>query len=144
MSKHPLYNTWRSMIARCHNPKNPSFQNYGARSITVCERWRASFADFLADVGARPSPRHTLDRKDGSGNYEPANVRWATRREQAENRFDNRFIEYRGERRTLTAWARRFAVHPATLHSRLIEFGWTMDRAVSEPRSRNDQTQRLP
>jgi hypothetical protein len=83
----PEYISWRSMINRCGNPKWHAFDRYGGRGITVCERWRASFENFVADMGRRPSPRHSLDRwPDRDGNYEPGNCRWATPVEQARNR----------------------------------------------------------
>ncbi len=79
------YNAWVSMIARCENPNRYGFVNYGGRGIRVCDRWRLSFLDFLSDVGPKPSPVHSLDRIDVDGNYEPLNVRWATRAEQRVN-----------------------------------------------------------
>jgi hypothetical protein len=85
MSKHPLYKRWHAMLERCRNPKRNGYENYGGRGIKVCPEWN-DFATFLADVGAPPSPRHSLDRVDTNGNYEPANVRWATWGEQARNK----------------------------------------------------------
>lgn len=72
------------MMQRCYNPNNNSFKNYGARGIRVCDRWRHSFADFAADVGPRPHGA-SLDRVNNNGDYEPDNVRWATRVEQMNN-----------------------------------------------------------
>jgi hypothetical protein len=80
-----VYTAWESMIQRCTNPKHRAFKNYGGRGITVCERWLHSFENFLADMG-EPPPGLTLDRRDNDGNYEPGNCRWATWKEQINNR----------------------------------------------------------
>jgi len=82
---HELYPIWNMMKQRCYNPNNSRFQSYGARGITVCERWLNSFANFLADMGERP-PGLTLDRKDTNGNYSPDNCVWSDRRTQDHNR----------------------------------------------------------
>lgn len=80
------YSAWTNMITRCTNPKHNRWQHYGGRGIKVCERWRDSYEAFLADVGRRPSPAHSIDRyPDCDGNYEPGNVRWATGHEQRMN-----------------------------------------------------------
>jgi hypothetical protein len=78
------YYSWSAMIARCANPKNISFKNYGGRGIAVCSRW-LQFENFLADMGRKPSPDLTLERRDNAGNYEPLNCYWATRSEQNTN-----------------------------------------------------------
>jgi hypothetical protein len=84
-SKTTMYMTWGSMKSRCENPKNRSYSDYGGRGIKVCQRWHL-FENFLADMGERPTDKHQLDRIENDGNYEPGNVRWATRREQVRNR----------------------------------------------------------
>jgi hypothetical protein len=85
----PTWHSWRSMIKRCCSPGHNSFPRYGGRGITICDRWRNSFVEFLADMGERP-PGKTLDRINVHGNYEPSNCRWATASEQQNNRADNR------------------------------------------------------
>lgn len=79
------YWVWQAMLRRCDSEKNADFKSYGGRGISVCERWRNSFTDFIADMGPKPTPKHSLDRKDNDGNYGPSNCRWATAREQRMN-----------------------------------------------------------
>ena len=80
----PTYISWSSAKGRCYQKKQPYYFNYGGRGIKMCERWKNSFENFLADMGERPKGK-TLDRIDGDGNYEPKNCRWATRSEQSSN-----------------------------------------------------------
>ena len=86
LSTSPEYSSWAHMIARCNNPKNDGYKWYGAKGVFVYPEWIASPADFIAHVGPRPSPAHTIDRIDPSGNYVPGNVRWATWDQQARNK----------------------------------------------------------
>ncbi len=126
-SDHPLFDCWYEMRARCNNPEHQSYHNYGGRGILVCERWD-DFLLFVQDVGDKPTPEHSIDRIDNDGNYDPANIRWATRKEQSNNRRVNRLIEYKGETKTITEWGEILGINYMTLHCRLNR-GLTVEEA---------------
>jgi hypothetical protein len=125
------YRIWGLMVNRCHNPKNPAYPDYGGRGIMVCERWR-TFENFFADMGPRPSKRHTIDRTNNSKGYEPGNVRWATMKEQANNTRGNRIIEHAGLRMTLAQWAQHTGIRGNTI-ARRIDSGVPAALAMSTP-----------
>lgn len=89
MSDDPIYDCWINIKARCEKPEHPNYHQYGGRGIKICEQWKNSFATFYADIGSKPSKRHTLDRIDVNGDYEPTNCRWITIQEQQLNRRNN-------------------------------------------------------
>lgn len=91
------YNTWCKIKSRCQNPRDTKYPDYGARGITVCERWDSGFEAFLADMGRKPHPSASIDRIDVNGNYEPSNCRWASPKEQARNKRNHRMVEHNGQ-----------------------------------------------
>lgn len=128
------YRIWVHIKQRCYNEKNAAYSDYGGRGITVCDRWKDSFEAFYADMGPRPDPEMSIDRRDVNGNYTPENCRWATQVEQCSNRRNNHLIEHNGETKTLTQWAREAGLHPTTIRLRLRN-GWTMDQAMTRRRA---------
>jgi hypothetical protein len=127
------YIAWRNMIARCERPTAGRFNAYGARGIRVCARWRASFGAFIADMGPKPSPQHTLDRIDVNGNYTPENCRWAAARFQQRNTRRSHMVTFRGETMSLPDAAERVGFSYGMVKRRLL-LGWTVERALTEPR----------
>lgn len=128
----PELKAWKNMIQRCYYRHDAAYRNYGGRGIQVCDRWRYSFAAFVADLGLRPSQRHSLDRIDCNGHYEPGNCRWATARQQARNRRTNRDVTIDGVTRPLCRWVELSGLCRTTVQKRL-DSGWDPARAVFQP-----------
>lgn len=127
-SKTPEYNIWNLMRFRCESPKNSAYKNYGARGISVCERWR-NFENFYADVGPRPSANHSLDRIDNDGDYRPGNVRWATSKVQGRNTRRNHIVTVRGETMPLVEAVERYGGVYGTVKWRLYQ-GKSIEQAL--------------
>jgi hypothetical protein len=119
LSRTPEYNIWKAMINRCYDKKNKSYLRYGARGITVCDRWLSSFENFLQDMGKRPSPNLQIDRIDNNGNYEPNNCRWIPHITNSQNRSTSIFIEVNGQRATISEHCRRFGISKSKIYYRL-------------------------
>lgn len=128
-SKTPIHAIWLGIIVRCEDKNHHTYPRYGGRGITICERWRNSFEAFLADVGNRPSPDHSIDRIDNNKGYEPGNVRWATQKEQCRNTSKNRIISIDGVSRCVAEWAEVMGFPPNIIHDRL-RLGWNERDAV--------------
>ncbi len=126
------YHTWRTMKRRCLSKKDKSYSNYGGRGVTVCKEWIESFDKFLLDMGKRPSDKHSLDRIDNNGDYEPSNCRWATMLLQSRNKRTNRFIEFNGERRCIKEWADIIGLSTPSLSKRIAN-GWPLEKALTTP-----------
>lgn len=114
-----MYRTWCNIIQRCENPANPGYADYGGRGIKICARWRNDFVAFMEDMGPRPSPAHTVDRRNNDGNYEPANCRWADRKTQSRNRRGRHYVTIKGETMPLSAAVERFGGNYGTIKWRL-------------------------
>lgn len=127
------YHTWSGMKARCYNPKSKKFYRYGARGIRVCDAWRTDFAAFLKDMGSPPTPRHTLDRIDNDGHYEPSNCRWADQKTQQNNRENNRHIIFRGEPRSVVELGEEFGIPAKIIRQRLDRDGLSAEESVLRP-----------
>lgn len=119
------------MKTRCYNERAADYPDYGGRGIAICDRWRDRFEAFLEDMGTRPSSLHSIDRKDTNGNYEPDNCRWATAKQQANNRRETIYIEAFGESLTISGWAERRGIARDTLKARLYRM--PPERALSRP-----------
>lgn len=139
----PGYSSWYNMIYRCENKNAIRYHRYGGRGICVCERWRTSFENFLADMGHRPSLDHSIDRIDNDGNYEPGNCRWATRKEQGLNRPGcglpivslaslRNGLTWRGRTLSIARWAKVTGKSSTQIRKRLKR-GWSVDKTLSTP-----------
>lgn len=135
MSFSPEFKSWSSMKDRCLRKTNHNYHNYGARGITVCDRWINSFENFYKDMGERPAGK-TLDRfPNNSGNYEPGNCRWATPSEQLSNTRNSVIYSANGITDCLSGWARRIGIHKKTLRIR-ISSGWPIELAITAAKGR--------
>ncbi|HET9304841.1 MAG TPA: hypothetical protein VFO46_02330 [Candidatus Sulfotelmatobacter sp.] len=125
-----IYGIWSKAKGRCENPSDAAYPRYGGRGIVMCERWRQSFAAFLADMGPRPIGG-TLERKNNDGPYSPDNCVWGTRTDQANNRRSNRIICAKGKSQTAMQWSRETGISENLIRCRIDQLGWTPDEAVS-------------
>jgi hypothetical protein len=125
------FSKWRGMIRRCTDPRCKNWKDYGGRGIGVCDRWLASFENFLSDMGEAPAGL-TIERIDNSLGYEPGNCRWETVANQCRNRRSNRWPTYNGRTQCESDWALEMGVHRTTLRSRLSR-GWPVERALTAP-----------
>lgn len=134
LKKHGLrqrseYRIWALILQRCNNKNNPAFDRYGGRGISVCERWH-KFTAFYADVGPRPTPKHSIDRINNNGNYEPGNVRWATAAEQANNTRTSVVLTLGDRSMTASQWSLVVGISAKTIGSRKRR-GWSDEDALT-------------
>ena len=124
-----IYAIWRTMTQRCYDPNSHAYNRYGGRGIKICDKWK-SFEGFYEDMGDKPEGL-SLERIDNNGNYEPANVVWATHKTQSNNRRSNVVLEFQGRKQTMQQWADESGLKIQTIWARLHR-GWTIERAISE------------
>ena len=136
-----LYALYRGIITRCNNPNHGDYQNYGAKGIAMCGEWKNDYQAFRdwayangynEEILPNGRSKWTIDRIDVNGNYEPSNCRWITIQEQACNRRSNYPIEFNGKKQTIAEWARELGITYMTLHDRILKFGWSAKRALTE------------
>lgn len=145
LSKRPLDVIWRNVIARCTNPKNDHYHRYGGRGVTVCERWigENGYDNFAADMGPRPSPKHSVERISNSGNYDPGNCKWATPKEQQRNRRVNALVTIEGKTQCIAAWCEEYGIGHTTFSGRL-KHGWTGLSLLNKPNRKIRQKRNIP
>ena len=137
MTNTPVWNIWRGMIQRCRDKNQANYKNYGAKGITVCERW-TNFKNFFTDMGSSWSEGLEIERKNGLLGYSPKNCIWATRREQMNNMSRNVILNHNGEKRTVSEWARLTGIRPGTINARIRILGWNIEHALTvKPRFGN-------
>lgn len=130
--KSPEYITWLSLRSRCRNTKDKNWPDYGKRGIRVCQRWINSFVNFYHDMGRRPSPTHSIERKKNSGNYTPTNCKWATPKEQGCNKRNNVWLTLGERTEIMSEWSRITGIRRLTLRRRK-QLGWTDEQAITTP-----------
>lgn len=124
-----IYEVWCGMKGRCLNVKKDCYKDYGGRGIKVCDRW-LKFENFLADMGERPEGM-SIERIDNDGNYEPGNCKWATSKEQSNNKRSCVIISYGGKKMSLKEWAKHLNINYGTLWDRINRRGWSIEKAFS-------------
>lgn len=132
----PEHRSWRGLLGRClGSAKARDSRNYRNRGISVCSRWQdkeMGFQNFLSDMGRKPSPIHSIDRIDNDGPYSPENCRWASPREQANNRRNNLYLVFRGKKAPIKEWSIDYGIPIGMLRDR-IRRGWSLERSLKTP-----------
>jgi hypothetical protein len=123
---------WSSIKQRCLNPNNSGYKNYGGRGITICDEWKNDFKAFYRAVGDAPTFQHSIERINNNGNYEPGNVKWATKEEQANNRRGNNLITIEGVTKTFSQWVKESNLKYSTVWERYNSRSWPIKKAIGK------------
>lgn len=128
----PEYVIWCSIKARCYNTAHPHYLHYGGSGITMCDEWQDDFSAFYRDMGPRPSPEHSIDRRENDKGYDKDNCHWTDDIAQANNRSNNIRYTFDGETKTLAEWCLELNLNYHTVYSRLQQ-GWDFEKAITKP-----------
>ena len=126
------YKSWESMRGRCGRLSYAGYEKYGGQGIRVCEQWN-SFQQFLKDMGPKPTPSHTIDRKDNSLGYFPENCRWASKAEQVRNRGVTTHVHYKGLTKPLAEWCELLGLDYSRVRQRIQKANWSPEKAFTAP-----------
>lgn len=127
------YNTWNKMISRCYDKNDERYKDWGGRGITVCDRWRYSFNNFLKDMGRKPKGKISIDRINNNGNYSPENCKWSDHYEQANNRRNNVKVTIDNITKTISEWCLVYDLKTSSVFDRINKRGWSPKEALIVP-----------
>lgn len=130
LSKTREFNIWANMIDRCNNPQSNNYKNYGRKGVIVCKEWIECFDNFIEDMGFRPTAHHSIDRIDVTGNYEPSNCKWSTKKEQSRNRRNSRYIYIDGKKLQVDDYCEMYNLPKHAIKNR-VRRGWSNDRIIN-------------
>lgn len=141
LAKLPEYKIWKDMRKRCNNENQSHYHRYGGRGISVCKEWD-DFEVFMKDMGTRPEGT-TIDRIDNDGGYSPDNCRWVSLKENSRNKEKTRFLTFNGETRCISEWSERLGIRRKLIHERIDQYGWSVERALTEPAGDPQETRHI-
>ena len=131
-NKIPEYNIWNGIKQRCRNPNTKQYKDYGGRGISICDRWN-DFSNFIKDMGFRPTNKHSIERLDVNGNYEPQNCIWLLIKDQSKNRRDIRYLTINGVTKTIMDWAKENNIRPGLIKDRIDILKWPINDKLFIP-----------
>ena len=131
-SRTRTYEIWKRMRQRCNNPNSSNTETHYNRGIKVCDRWN-KFENFLEDMGKVPKGDFSIERINNNGNYELLNCKWATRKEQNNNRRSNKILIFQGDSKTLRQWCDKLNLNYRTIQNRINSYGWSIEKALTTP-----------